>query len=117
MNSSERERLKKEILSEIEVQKQHIESLYKSVKPVAPDNAIGCLTRMEAIGSKAVSEVSLNLAKAKLAKLKVALDKIDDPQFGICVRCSNLIPKARMVLIPESVVCVTCAEAKEDHLG
>ena len=112
MNSEEREELKKDILNEIEIQKYQIESLLKSVKPIAPDNAIGRLTRMEAIGSKAISEASLNSARTKLAKLEIALGRIGDPEFGICRRCSNPIPKARIMLIPESVVCVNCAGIK-----
>ena len=112
MNSEEREELKKDILNEIEVQNYQIESLLKSVKPIAPDNAIGRLTRMEAIGSKAISEASLNSARTKLAKLEIALGRIGDPEFGICRRCSNPIPKGRIMLIPESVVCVNCAGIK-----
>ncbi len=45
MDLEEREELKREILNEIELQENQIESLKKSVKPVAPDNAIGRLTR------------------------------------------------------------------------
>ena len=52
MNSSEQEEFRKVVLSEIESQEHQTESLLKSVKPIAPDNAIGRLTRMEAIGSK-----------------------------------------------------------------
>ena len=112
MNSEEREELKKEILNEIEIQKQQVESLHKSTKPVAPDNAIGRLTRMEAIGSRAISQATLNTARAKLAKLETALGKVGDPEFGICRRCSNPIPKGRIMLMPESVVCVNCAGMK-----
>lgn len=112
MNPEEREELKREILNEIEIQKHQIESLKESVKPIAPDNAIGRLTRMEAIGSKAVSEASLNSARTKVAKLEIALGKINDPEFGLCSRCSNPIPKGRIMLLPESVVCVPCVEKK-----
>ena len=112
MNSEEQKELKKEILNEIRIQTYQIQSLQKSVKPVAPDNAIGRLTRMEAIGSKAISEASLSSARTKLAKLETALRKVGDPGFGICKRCSNPIPKGRIMLLPESVVCVACAEIK-----
>ena len=46
MNSIEREEFREVILGEIESQKQQIESLSKSVKPFAPYNSIGRLTRM-----------------------------------------------------------------------
>jgi len=113
MNSREREEFRKVILGEIESKKHQIESLLKSIKPIAPDNAIGRLTRMEAIGSKGVSEASLNSAQTKLAKLEAVLDRIENPDFGVCIRCSNPIPKGRMILIPESVTCVVCAEMKK----
>ena len=112
MNFEEQEELKKEILDEIESQKYQVEILQKSVKPIAPDNAIGRLTRMEAVGSKAISEASLSSARTKLARLQITLNKIGDPAFGICRRCANAIPKGRIMLMPESFVCVSCAEAK-----
>ena len=112
MNLEEQKELKKDILDEIQVQKYQVQFLQKSVKPVAPDNAIGRLTRMEASSSKAVSEANLNSARNKLAKLELALCKVGDPEFGICKRCSSSIPKGRIMLMPESLVCVACADIK-----
>tara|TARA_Y100000780_G_scaffold118722_1_gene106849 strand:+ start:32 stop:391 length:360 start_codon:yes stop_codon:yes gene_type:complete len=117
MNSREREEFRKVILDEIESQKHQIESLLKSTKPIAPDNAIGRLTRMEAIGSKGVSEASLSSAQRKLSKLETALNKIENSEFGVCIRCSSPIPKDRMILMPESVTCVACAEIKKGSMG
>ena len=116
MNSIEKEELKKAILIEIKSLKKQIESLFKSVKPVEPDKAIGRLTRMEAIGSKAISEAVLNSTQIRLAKLETALDKVENAQFGVCIRCLSPIPTARMLLIPESIACVTCAENKQGRL-
>ena len=116
MNSIEKEKFEKLILIEIKSLKKQIETLCKSVKPVEPDKAIGRLTRMEAIGSKAVSEAVMNSAQIRLAKLETALDKVENTQFGVCIRCLSPIPTARMLLIPESIACVTCAENKQGRL-
>ena len=62
MNPEEREKLKKEILNEIEVQKYQVQSLQKSVNPVATGNATGRPVRIEVIGRKAISRESLNFA-------------------------------------------------------
>ena len=86
MDAEARAELKKKIIEEIEVQKRLIESFTLTSKPVAPDNAIGRLTRMEAISSQGISEASLNSAQVKLVKLEKALSKVDLPDFGICVR-------------------------------
>ncbi len=117
MNSNEREKFREIVLSEIKSQKDQIESLLGSVKPIAPDNAIGRLTRMEAIESKGVSEASLNSSRTRVAKLEAVLDRIKNPDFGVCIRCSILIPKERMILVPESVTCVVCAERERSFLG
>ena len=112
MNPEERKKLKRAIVEEIEAEKHLIESLAESVKPVAPDNAIGRLTRMEAIGNRAVSEASMNSAKAKLSKLDIALEKVDQPDFGICRQCEKPIPRGRIMAMPENVLCVPCAEKR-----
>ena len=116
MDNEGRVGLKKQIVEEIKVQKHLIESFTETSKPVSPDNAmdnaIGRLTRMEAISSQNISEASLNSAQAKLVKLNKALSKVDLPDFGICVRCKNPIPQGRIMLMPEIVLCVFCAEKK-----
>ena len=112
MSEQGRVKLEQKIIEEIKIQKHLIESFEEASKPVAPDNAIGRLTRLEAISSQGISEASLNSAKAKLAQLEKALEKVHLPQFGICARCSNSIPQGRIMLMPESAICVSCAEQR-----
>jgi len=112
MSPEERSELKRKIVDEIEVQKKLIPSLVESSRPVPPDNAIGRLTRMEAISSRGVSEASLNAARAKLGQLETALEKIEQPDFGMCRKCDRPIPHGRIMLMPESLLCVQCAEKK-----
>ena len=112
MNEKERAELKQKIIEEIGTQKHLIESFTETSKPVAPDNAIGRLTRMEAISSQGISEASLSSSRAKLVKLEKALEKINLPEFGICARCSRSIAQGRIILMPESTLCVSCAEKR-----
>ena len=65
---------------------------------------------MEAISAKAVSENALANTKNRLSKLKVALTKLNDPEFGLCAECGEAIPHKRLLLVPESIMCVKCAE-------
>ncbi len=110
MNSEEKPKLKRNIEEAIAAQKTLIASLSETSKPVAPDNAIGRLSRMEALSDRAVSEASLNAANTKLSRLETALGKVDQPDFGICVGCENPIPPGRILLMPEATLCVPCAE-------
>lgn len=109
MNPEERQDLKRKIEEEIAAQKTLIASLLETSKPVAPDNAIGRLSRMEALSDRAVSEASLNAAQTKLSRLETALGKMDQPDFGICMGCDNPIPPGRILLMPEATLCVPCA--------
>ena len=110
MTDKEKDILKEKILSDIEAAKNSIKALEKTVKPVSPDSAIGRLTRMEAINAKSISEASLRSFKVKLEKLNRARAKLDDPDFGICIRCEEPIPVKRIMLMPETALCVSCAD-------
>ena len=110
MNDEQKIELRKLINKDIEELKKTIDLLKGTVKPVAPDNAIGRLTRMEAINSKSISEATLRSAKNKLEKLEVTLKNIDRPEFGICSGCDEPIPLGRLKILPESTMCVKCID-------
>ncbi len=114
MNHLERKKLKKSILDEINSTVENISSLEEQVKPIAPDNAIGRLSRMEAISAKSINEANLASARVKLEKLKnILVDMDEDPDFGLCVECGEKIPFGRLMLVPESRMCVQCAGKHE----
>ena len=110
MNKKDKSVLKAKILEEIEFLKLNIKSLEAMSKPVAPDVAIGRLTRMEAINSKSINDANLQSAKNRYSRLQSALNRIDDPHFGICIECEEPIPVKRLMIIPESLKCVECME-------
>jgi RNA polymerase-binding transcription factor len=113
VETDKREKLKNHIKEKIESLKESIKSYKLLSQPVSPDNAIGRLTRMEAINSKSINEASLNRAKHTLLKMERAFTMIDDPDFGLCGECEEPIPFARLMIMPESDLCVQCAEAME----
>jgi len=86
-----------------------IASLEESAKPVAPENSIGRISRMDAINNKSVIEASLRNRKKKLGKLYVALSNVGKPGFGHCSNCGNAINPKRIMLLPESSKCIKCA--------
>lgn len=110
MDGEERKRVEEIIFREIDQSQQDIVALEELVKPIAPDNAIGRLSRMEAIHAKSVNEAALSAAKVKLTKLKRALSRLDEPEFGLCQECGEPIPMGRILLMPETTMCVPCLE-------
>jgi DnaK suppressor protein len=109
MEQLDKEALKIKILEEIAITEKDILNLKEQSVPISPENAIGRISRMDAINNKSVIEASLREAEEKLSKLKIALQRIDDPSYGICLRCENPIPLGRIMLMPQSTKCVNCA--------
>ncbi|MEQ9186919.1 MAG: TraR/DksA C4-type zinc finger protein [Cryomorphaceae bacterium] len=81
----------------------------ESTAPVAPDDAIGRVSRMDAINNRTIVLAALRTAEEKLNKLKYMADNIDSSEFGNCARCGGKIPAGRLILKPESPFCVRCA--------
>lgn len=109
MTEQQRKEIKTIILDQITKTEDSVVQYENMSQPVAPENSIGRVSRMDAINNKSVAEAALRQAKRKLKKLQLALSKIDDPKFGVCVRCKKDIPAQRMILMPESQHCVNCA--------
>ena len=109
MNASDKEAIRAKIGESMEQLNEKIAELKELTKPIAPENAIGRVSRMDAINNKSVNEAALRQAEAKLSKLKLAVGRIDDSDFGKCARCGGDIPIGRLMLLPESRMCVRCA--------
>lgn len=110
MQEADKQKLTSQIRDKIESVKGDIVSYTELTQPVAPDDAIGRLTRMDAIGNKSINEAALREARNTLARLERALKLIDRPEFGLCRECEEPIPLARLMVMPESDMCVGCAE-------
>ncbi len=110
MDEQKKKQLEGCIRVKIESVKNDIVSYAELSKPVSPDSSIGRLTRMEAINSKSINEASLNNSKNTLSRLEKALKMLAEPDFGYCYECDEAIPFARLMIMPESVYCVKCAE-------
>lgn len=102
--------LKRKIKENLESINQNIEELIEQTKPIAPENSLGRITRMDAINNKGVKEAALRQAKMKKSRLETALQKVDEPGFGVCVRCKKAINTKRLMYMPESARCVKCAD-------
>lgn len=52
-------------------------------------------------------------ARESLAQIDRALARIADGTYGVCVRCGDPIPEARLEAVPEAELCITCKEREE----
>ena len=110
MNKGELKLVKQRLLNEIAITQHKITEYTELCKPIAPENAIGRISRMDAINNKSVVEAALREAKNKIQQLKVMQTKITDADFGSCVKCKKDIPLGRLMIRPHSKFCVNCAQ-------
>jgi len=106
----DKKQIAKIIQKEMVSTKSLILSLKELTKPIAPDCAIGRVSRMDAINNKSINEASLRKSETKLKRLIAALDRIDEPEFGICAKCQQAIPVGRIMLVPYTRFCAHCVD-------
>ncbi len=110
MDAGERKQFRQAVQEAIALTRREIQRLKELTRPIAPDDAIGRLSRIEAIGEKSINEAALRSAISRLAALNNTITQIDDIDFGCCQACGEAIPHGRLMLVPESRLCVKCAE-------
>lgn len=109
MNKKEKYQIIQKIDHLIIETKEKIKQYKDLTKPIAPENAIGRVSRMDAINNKSVVEAALIEAENKLNKLIRAKSMSKDIDFCICKKCRKQIPIGRILIKPESQFCVNCA--------
>lgn len=112
MTIQDRKDLKTKLVELIAKTEEEIESFKDMVKPISPENSLGRVSRMDAINNKSVAEAAMRNKQKKLTQMKIALDKIDDENFGNCSNCKHPIKPARLIYMPESTLCVSCASRR-----
>lgn len=106
----ERDLLKNRLQVKIEHTLVKISRMTDMTQPISPENAIGRVSRMDAINNKSVMEAALRSAKMELDAMQSALRKLQaNSEFGLCERCGSQIPFQRLALMPGSTKCVHCA--------
>lgn len=76
---------------------------------IRPDNAIGRLTRMEAIQAQSISAAGKARLRKRLPQIARALEAIQEGTYGTCTSCGSDIQRGRLEIRPESRRCVACA--------
>lgn len=74
---------------------------------------VGRLSRMDAMQAQAMAKASGERRQQLLARIGVALTRIDNDEFGYCRDCDEAIPAKRLEFDPTATRCVDCASAAE----
>lgn len=93
-------------LSDLE---ERIAEYRELTKPIPPSEAIGRVSRMDAINNRSVNEAALRQLEEEKDQLEKAMDRMRDEKYGKCMRCGDDIPVGRLMLMPGASRCVRCA--------
>lgn len=92
---------------------EEMDKIKQASAPVAPDNSIGRLSRMDAINQKSIFEVSMKNYRQRIELIDKALLRINSKEYGFCLNCEEFIGDKRLSSVPESPFCIKCMENKE----
>lgn len=71
--------------------------------------AVGRLSRMDAMQQQAMAEAQERTRKLDLTRIEMASRRITDNEYGFCVECDKEIPDGRLAIDPMAERCVNCA--------
>lgn len=81
-----------------------------STKTVNLDqSSVGRLSRMDAMQSQAMALETERRRKIELTRIKAALERIDEEEYGYCAACEGEINRRRLEIDPANPFCVNCA--------
>lgn len=109
MNQGEEDQIRDTIQKKINQLRKDYDFLKEETKPMGLDSAIGRVSRMDYINNKSINEAQIRKIENKLKGLHNWLSKIGSSDFGKCIRCRNEININRLLFLPESNHCITCA--------
>ena len=110
MDADKKNKIRTKLADEIKETATKVSKYLELSQPISPENAIGRISRMDAINNKSVLEAALREAQSKLIQLKKIIKKIESSDFGLCKICKKHIPFGRLLIRPESELCVNCAK-------
>ncbi len=75
----------------------------------------GRLSRMDAIQVQAMNAESMRRRKVELAKIEAAMRRMEEGDYGYCVKCDEGISKERLNVDPSAPMCIDCANKSEQR--
>lgn len=102
--------LREAVESELARLERSIKTSQRAARPVKLDQtSVGRLSRMDAIQNQSLTQGLEARQRQRAAVLHVALERIEDGQYGVCEGCGGDIAFERLLLFPESATCAACA--------
>ncbi len=75
--------------------------------------SVGRLSRMDALQAQAMSIETKRRRSIMLQRIDSALKRMDQGEFGLCLRCEEEIDPKRLEFDPTALMCIDCANMSE----
>lgn len=76
-------------------------------------DSVGRLSRMDAMQQQAMAQATERRRVAERARIGAALERLEDGEWGYCLRCGEAIAEQRLRHDPSVALCVQCASGGE----
>lgn len=70
---------------------------------------VGRLSRMDALQQQAMVDASRGRAQRELVRVRLALKRIEEGDYGYCAECGEAIATGRLDFDPANPLCIDCA--------
>lgn len=71
---------------------------------------VGRLSRMDALQGQAMSRETNRRRDLEMQRIAAALQRIEDDEYGLCLRCGEEIAIGRLQSDPSTPFCIQCAD-------
>lgn len=74
--------------------------------------AVGRLSRMDALQNQAMAEAQKRRRQDQRRRIRAALSRLEDGEYGFCVDCGDEIEAQRLAVDPTLALCADCVKAR-----
>ena len=107
-----------ELTRSLQARRRQLESSLNAVEPSTrpvelDQQAIGRVSRIDAIAQQQMDSARKQLVEEDLRAVIVAQSRIESGDYGYCIDCDEPIAYQRLVVTPETLLCLACASKRE----
>lgn len=108
LTDQQRDELQRQLLALRLALEARSQACTQDTQPVSLDQPIGRLTRMAAIQQQQTALGQQQRLEEELQQVIAALHRVDQQHYGLCLRCHEAIPYARLAIRPTATLCYDC---------
>jgi len=108
MTSKQKLQIKNKIKKDLENLENEIYNLQIKITPITKDCSLDNINRKDMLQEQHIFKKIIDDAQIRKNKLQKALKRVDSEKYGVCQECEEDIAIGRLMLLPESIYCVSC---------